>query len=277
LGVKVRGGSRHYVDFGEREIMTEPLVLIADHGAVRLLTLNRPQARNALSRDLIRATYAALTEADADDSVRAVLLTGADPAFCAGVDLKEAQRDGLKYFQEFRSQSCIAAVAKMRTPIVGAINGATFTGGLEMALGCDFLIASERAVFADTHARVGILPAGGMTARLPQVVGLAMARRLSMTGEVVDAARAEHIGLVTEVVPHEKLIERALELAAQIAEVPGPTMLGLKEIYTTGAAAIIDPALASEEKIAFAQHRDFDGLGDQFRKVSERNKRQIDS
>ena len=77
------------------------------------------------------------------------------------MDLKEAQRDGLKYFEEFRSQSCIDAVAKMRTPIVGAINGATFTGGLEMALGCDFLIASERAVFADTHARVGILPGGG--------------------------------------------------------------------------------------------------------------------
>jgi enoyl-CoA hydratase/carnithine racemase len=255
--------------------MTQPLVLIADHGAVRLLTLNRPKARNALSRDLIRATYAALTEADADEAVRAVVLTGADPAFCAGVDLKEAQRDGLKYFQEFRSQSCIAAVATMRTPIVGAVNGATFTGGLEMALGCDFLVASERAVFADTHARVGILPAGGMTARLPRVVGLAMARRLSMTGEVVDAARAQRIGLVTEVVSHERLINRALELAGQIAEVPGPVMLGLKEIYTTGAAAVVDPALAAEEKIAFAQHRDFEGLGDQFREVAKRNKEQI--
>jgi enoyl-CoA hydratase len=256
--------------------VTAALVLVADHGAVRLLTLNRPGARNALSRDLIRATYIALTEADADDSVRAVVLTGADPAFCAGVDLKEAQRDGLKYFEEFRAQSCITAVAKMRTPIVGAINGATFTGGLEMALGCDFLVASERAVFADTHARVGILPGGGMTARLPQVVGLPMARRLSMTGEVVDAARAERIGLVTEVVAHERLVDRALELAGQIAEVPGPTMLGLKEIYTTGAAAVIDRALAAEESIAFAQHRHFEGLGDQFRAVSERNKRQID-
>src|SRR6478672_9233322 len=133
--------------------MNSQLVLLADHGAVRVLTLNRPAARNALSRDLIKASYKALTEADADESVRVVVLTGADPAFCAGVDLKEAQRDGLGYFQEFRSQSCIAAVAKMRTPIIGAINGATFTGGLEMALGCDFLIASERAVFADTHAR----------------------------------------------------------------------------------------------------------------------------
>lgn len=254
---------------------TEQLVLVADHGAVRVLTLNRPEARNALSRGLIRAAYTALTEVDAAESVRAVVLTGADPAFCAGVDLKEAQRDGLGYFEEFRSQSCIAATAAMRTPIVGAINGAVFTGGLEMALGCDFLIASERAVFADTHARVGILPGGGMTARLPQVVGSAMARRLSMTGEVVDAARAERIGLVTEVVAHERLLDRALELATQIAEVPGPVMRGLKEIYTTGAAAVIEPALAAEETIAFAQHRDFGGLGDRFQEVSERNKRQI--
>ena len=204
--------------------MSAEPVLTADHDDVRVITLNRPSARNALGRDLIRATYAALTAADSDESVRAVVLTGADPAFCAGVDLKEAARDGLSYFEEFRSQSCITAVANMRTPVVGAINGATFTGGLEMALGCDFMIASERAVFADTHARVGILPGGGMTARLPQLVGAAMARRLSMTGEVVDAARAERIGLVTEVVAHERLVERAIELASQIAEVPRATM-----------------------------------------------------
>ena len=255
--------------------MTEQLVLTVDHGAVRVVTLNRPAARNALSRDLIRACYTALTAADADESVCAVVLTGTDPAFCAGVDLKEAARDGLSYFEEFRSQSCIAAVAKMRTPVVGAINGATFTGGLEMALGCDFLVASERAVFADTHARVGILPGGGMTARLPQVVGAAMARRLSMTGEVVDAARAERIGLVTEVVAHERLLERAVALAAQIADVPRPTMRSLKEIYTTGAAAVTGPALAAEEKIAFAQHRDFDTIEVQFQAVTQRNKEQI--
>lgn len=252
-------------------------VLCADHGAVRVLTLNRPEARNALSHDLIRALYKALKAADADESVRAVVLTGTDPAFCAGVDLKEAARDGLKYFEEFRSQSCITAVREMRTPIIGAVNGSTFTGGLEIALGCDFLVASERAVFADTHARVGILPGGGMTARLPQVVGLAMARRMSMTGEVIDAARAERIGLVTEVVEHHRLLERAVELAQQIAEVPGPTMLGLKEIYTEGAAAVIDPALAAEARIAFAQHREFGDLGDRFRAVAARNKGQIRS
>ena len=97
--------------------MAEQLVLSVDHGAVRVVTLNRPAARNALSRELIRAAYAALTAADDDESVCAVVLTGTDPAFCAGVDLKEAAREGLSYFEEFRSQSCIAAVAKMRTPI----------------------------------------------------------------------------------------------------------------------------------------------------------------
>ena len=253
----------------------DSLVIRTDLGAVRVLTMNRPAARNALNRDLIRSLYAALKSADVDDSVRAVVLTGADPAFCAGIDLKEAARDGLKNFAEFKSDSCISAVAEMRTPTLGAINGATFTGGLELALGCDFLIASERAFFADTHARVGILPGGGMTARLPQVVGAAMARRMSMTGEVVDAVRAERIGLVTEVVGHDRLLDRAVELAGQIAEVPKPTMLGLKEIYATGAAAVVDPALAAESAIAGAQGHDLAGLEQRRRDVIRTNKSQI--
>jgi enoyl-CoA hydratase len=250
-------------------------VIRTEHGPVCVLTLNRPEARNALNRNLIRALYAALKAADADDSVLAVVITGADPAFCAGIDLKEAARDGLKYFDEFKTQSCITAVAEMRTPIIGAVNGAVFTGGLELALGCDFLVASERAVFADTHARVGILPGGGMTARLPQVVGGAMARRLSMTGEVIDAARAERIGLVTEVVPHERVVHRAVELAAQIAQVPGPTMLGLKDIYVRGSSTVVDPALAAEDDIAGSQEHDLAGLEQRRLDVIKGNKSQL--
>ena len=255
--------------------MTPALVLSDDTGPVRVLTMNRPEARNALSPNLIGTLYAALREADDDASVRAVVLTGADPAFCAGVDLKEAQRLGSVYFEQFQNQSCIRQTGEMRTPIIAAINGAVFTGGLEMALGCDFLIASERAVFADTHARVGILPGGGMTARLPHVVGAAMARRLSMTGEVVDAVRAERIGLVTEVVPHDQLLARAVELAGQIAEVPAPIMASLKEIYVTGSATITDAALAAEQAIAGAQTLDRDGLKDRYADITERNRRQI--
>jgi enoyl-CoA hydratase/carnithine racemase len=255
--------------------MTPTLVLSDDLGPVRVLTMNRPAARNALSPDLIGALYASLSEADDDPSVRVVVLTGTDPAFCAGVDLKAAQRLGPAYFAQFESENCIRRTAEMRKPIIGAVNGAVFTGGVEIALGCDFLIASERAVFADTHARVGILPGGGMTARLPQLVGAAMARRLSMTGEVVDAARAERIGLVTEIVPHDQLMPRAVELAGQVAEIPAPIMDGLKEIYVTGAAAITAPALAAEQAIAGAQTLDRDGLKDRYAEVTARNRSQI--
>jgi enoyl-CoA hydratase len=255
--------------------MTAALVLSDDVGPVRVLTMNRPTARNALSPDLIGAIYTALRDADDDPSVHVVVLTGTDPAFCAGVDLKAAQRLGPEYFEHFQTQNCIRQTSLMRKPIIGAVNGAVFTGGLEMALGCDFLIASERAVFADTHGRVGILPGGGMTARLPQVVGAAMARRLSMTGELVDAARAEQIGLITEVVPHDRLMPRAVELAGQIAEVPASVMAGLKDIYVTGGAATTDAALAAEQAIAGAQTLDRNGLQDRYAAIAERNRSQI--
>lgn len=251
------------------------IVDISDHGAVRLLTMNRPEARNALGSALIEGLFAAMSDADAHDAVRAIVLTGADPAFCAGVDLKEAQELGMGYFEKFQSHNCIAKPAQLCKPIIGAVNGPVFTGGLEMALACDFLIASDRAAFADTHARVGILPGGGMTARLPQVVGAAMARRLSMTGEVVGAHRAEQIGLVTEVVPHERLLSRALELAAQIAEMPAPTMAGLKEIYVRGADTVTKPALAAEQAISKALPPDTAGLAARKDAVAARNKGQM--
>jgi enoyl-CoA hydratase len=251
------------------------LVLCEDRGAVRVLTMNRPEARNALNIDLISALYAALIDADRDASVRAVVLTGADPAFCAGLDLKQAQRDGSAYFERLHAENCITKVAQLSKPVLGAINGAAITGGMEMALGCDFLVASDQAVFADTHARVGILPGGGMTARLPQLVGAGMARRLSMTGEVIDAARAEAMGLVTEVIAHEQLLNRTVELATQICEVAAPIMQGLKAIYRAGAAAVIDPALAAEQTIAANVARPTDGLGQRYRQVAERNRRPI--
>jgi enoyl-CoA hydratase len=246
--------------------MTDDILLIHTDDRVRTLTLNRPQSRNALSAALRDQFFAALADAETDDAVDVVILTGTDPVFCAGLDLKE-----------LGGQSALPDISPrwppLTKPVIGAINGAAVTGGLELTLYCDILIASEHARFADTHARVGLLPTWGLSVRLPQKVGIGVARRMSLTGDYLSAEDALRAGLVTEVVPHERLLDRALGLAAQIAEVPGPTMLGLKEIYTTGAAAVVGPGLAAEEKIAFAQHRDFEGLGDQFRAVSERNKR----
>jgi enoyl-CoA hydratase/carnithine racemase len=249
------------------------VLLVQDIGPVRVLTLNRPQARNALSGELITALYRALLAADEDDDVRALVLTGADPAFCAGVDLKQAATEGAAYFGRFRGEDCVNQVGRMRKPVVGAVNGATYTGGLELALGCDFLLASERAVFADTHVRVGVLPGGGLTARLPMLVGQGWARRMSMTGDPVPAALAERIGLVTEVVPHAELRERAIALAAAAAEVPATDMASLKRMYVEGSG--VAAALEIEHGIATAHTTDLAALEARRQAVQERNRRRI--
>ena len=187
----------------------DEILLIDTRDRVRTLTLNRPQSRNALSSELRRRFFAALRDAETDDAVDVVILTGADPVFCAGLDLKE-----LGDSTELPDIS--PQWPPMTKPVIGAINGAAVTGGLELALYCDILIASEQARFADTHARVGLLPTWGLSVRLPQKVGVGMARRMSLTGDYLSAADALRAGLVTEVVPHDRLLEAAREVAASI-------------------------------------------------------------
>ncbi|MHA3022506.1 enoyl-CoA hydratase [Mycobacterium sp. BMJ-28] len=190
--------------------MTSPDVLLVDTtDRIRTLTYNRPQARNALSAELRTTFYAALRAAEADDDVDVVILTGADPVFCAGLDLKE-----LGDTTELPDIS--PKWPPLTKPVIGAINGAAVTGGLEMALYCDILIASEHARFADTHARVGLLPTWGLSVRLPQKVGVGLARRMSLTGDYLSATDALRAGLVTEVVPHEDLLPAARRIAAAI-------------------------------------------------------------
>jgi enoyl-CoA hydratase len=191
--------------------MTDADVLLTETAdRVRTLTLNRPQSRNALSSALRKQFFAALRDAQADDAVDVVIVTGADPVFCAGLDLKE-----LGDTTELPDIS--PKWPPMTKPVIGAINGAAVTGGLELALYCDILIASEQARFADTHARVGLLPTWGLSVRLPQKVGVGMARRMSLTGDYLSAAEALRTGLVTEVVPHDELLPTARRVAASIA------------------------------------------------------------
>lgn len=189
--------------------MTDDILLIHTDERIRTLTLNRPQSRNALSAALRDRFFGALSEADADEDVDVIVLTGADPLFCAGLDLKE-----------LGGQSALPDISPrwpaMAKPVIGAINGAAVTGGLELALYCDILIASEHARFADTHARVGLLPTWGLSVRLPQKVGVGMARRMSLTGDYLSAADALRAGLVTEVVPHDELLPTARRVAASI-------------------------------------------------------------
>ena len=180
------------------------VVLVEHHERVATVTLNRPEARNALSQELRRALWKTIGDLDADDGVAAIVLTGADPAFCAGLDLKELAEGGEALSEtgatgdESTTRGPIPAIT---TPLIGAINGVAITGGFEVALACDFLVASERARFADTHARVGIMPGWGLTVLLPEAVGLRRARELSATGNFLDAETALAWGLVNHVVP----------------------------------------------------------------------------
>ena len=186
----------------------------------------------------------AFGDADDDPNVAAVVLTGRDPAFCAGLDLKDLAKtyDDLSVAprsgggggvggDKHRVQIRRGLIPDTTIPIIGAVNGPAVTGGLELALGCDFLIASERATFADTHARVGVLPVGGLTIRLPQLIGVNRARQMSLTGNFVDAVTASSWGLVNEVVLHADLISRCLELGRTIAESESSTIGELRAMY----------------------------------------------
>ncbi len=188
---------------------TTDILLVDTRNRIRTLTLNRPAARNALSSALRTRFFAALREAQTDDGVDVVIVTGADPVFCAGLDLKE-----------LGDATVLPDISPkwppMTKPVIGAINGAAVTGGLEIALYCDILIASESARFADTHARVGLLPTWGLSVRLPQKVGVGMARRMSMTGDYLSAEDALRTGLVTQVVPHGELLDTARQIATSI-------------------------------------------------------------
>jgi enoyl-CoA hydratase len=198
------------------------LVEIDVSGGVGVIRLNRPEVRNALSGELTSQLDEAVITLDGREDVRCIVLTGADPAFCAGVDLRALSTElsslGPGAASASASAPRLGLLPEHDTPMIGAINGAAVTGGLELALGCDILLASERARFADTHARVGVMPGGGLTVRLPQLIGIDRARRMSLTGDFIDAETALAWGLVVEVVPHETLLQRAEALALAVVD-----------------------------------------------------------
>ena len=200
------------------------LVLVEVSDGVATVTLNRPEARNALNRALTHALWDATGTAGDDPNVAAVVLTGADPAFCAGVDLKEVAgqtppSDDPRppgHGPERDTNGLYRFLPLIDKPIIGAINGVAVTGGFEVALQCTFLVASERARFADTHARVGIMPGGGITVLMAQSLGWRRAVELSLTGNFLSADDALRLGLVNHVVPHEELVPFARRLAADV-------------------------------------------------------------
>lgn len=232
--------------------MSEPVLLLEIDDGLAIVTLNRPAARNALDhalREALRQTMAMLRD---DGTVGAVVLTGADPAFCAGLDLKELGRGEHRIAEASGAAGDTPARpwAPLRKPLIGAINGVAITGGFELALNCDFLVASERALFADTHSRVGVMPGWGLTVLLPEAVGLRRARELSATGNFLDAHTALQWGLVNHVCPHASLMDHAIRLGRDILGNDREGVARIMATYTAVAAAPPDERPAVETRMA---------------------------
>jgi enoyl-CoA hydratase len=215
--------------------MSVVLLEIADR--IATVTLNRPEARNALSSEVLRLLPQVLREADASDDVDVIVLTGADPAFCAGLDLKELGSSGGNLSGGAdggaNSDGVRGPFPRLTKPLIGAINGVAITGGFELALNCDFLVASENAKFGDTHSRVGVMPGWGLTVLLPQAIGVRRAREMSFTGNFMSADEALQWGLVNHVVAHADLMPITRQLAADII---GNDQAGVRQIRSTYAA-----------------------------------------
>ncbi|WP_233810393.1 enoyl-CoA hydratase [Paraburkholderia sp. HP33-1] len=224
--------------------------------AVLTLTLNRPGARNALNLALTELLVEALHRFEADESLRVLIVTGTDPAFCAGLDLNDFSAPDAP---RARVAEMIDMWPRISKPVIAAVNGAAITGGLELAMGCDFIIASERARFADTHTKIGALAGGGMTSRLPYIVGPRWAKQISFTSDLMDAATAWRIGLVNEVVSHDQVMERAASLAKTIASRRPDLVATVKRVIDQGALASLGEALQIE-KAALAQRKQSVGM-----------------
>lgn len=236
--------------------MTDQVLLVEKSDGIATVTLNRPQAMNALSRALRQAivqTFAALRD---DPDARVVILTGSGRAFCAGLDLKELGSSTLDDTESaVAGGDVVQALTTFGRPIIGAINGFAITGGFELALACDLLIASTAARFADTHARVGVMPGWGLSQKLSRAVGVYRAKELSLTGNYLSAEQAADWGLVNRVVSPEALLPTCRQLATDMLSCVPEVMLAYKRVIDEGYATTMAEGLKVESRAARDQAR----------------------
>lgn len=223
------------------------LVLLEKRDAYAIITLNRPDEMNALSRDLRQQFVQAFADCTQDENIRVIILTGNGRAFCAGFDLKELGSENSDNAAEEVNNALAWAMAAFDGPIIGAINGHAITGGFEMALACDVLIASENARFADTHARVGILPGWGLSQKLPRLIGMSRAKEISFTGAPVYAQQAYEWGLVNHVYPADQLLDQAVAMAENMCACVPHILKQYKPLIEAGFSMPLNEALQWEE------------------------------
>lgn len=233
----------------------KPLLLEISEG-VATLTLNRPDALNALNRALRGALVERLHELGDRDDVRAIVLMGRGRAFCAGLDVKELRASGSSVAENVEGDDLGAALTGLRTPVIAAVNGLAVTGGFEIVLACDIVLAAESAWFQDTHAKIGLLPGWGLSQRLPRVIGPYRAKEISLTARKVMAREAAGLGFVNRVVPDESLVSEALALARSVAQWPAAHTRRLKSLMDRGYSMPLAEALRFEACEAHSLNQD---------------------
>ncbi|CAM5201499.1 Enoyl-CoA hydratase OS=Castellaniella defragrans (strain DSM / CCUG 39792 / 65Phen) OX=1437824 GN=BN940_17451 PE=3 SV=1 [Castellaniella denitrificans] len=229
--------------------MSESFVKVEVRGRVGLLTLNRPQVLNALSNEVIDELSAAVRAFEADDGIGAMVLTGSQKAFAAGADI--AAMSDWSYMDVYKADYLGGnwdALRRARKPIIAAVSGYALGGGCELAMLCDFIIAAENAKFGQPEIKLGVIPGYGGTQRLPRAVGKAKAMDLVLTARMMDAAEAERAGLVSRIVPVDRLLDEALEAAATIASMPLPAVMMAKECVNRAFEATLNESLLFERR-----------------------------
>ena len=240
----------------------DDILLTEVRDGVATVTLNRPRQMNALSAELRRRLGETLPALGQDDAVAAVIITGAgEKAFTAGVDLKELETAPLTAEELGPDSEINRAFRALGKPTIAAVNGFAITGGLELAINCDILVASTNARFADTHARVGIVPGWGMSQLLPRIIGPVRARYMSYTGNFVDAATARTWGLVLDVLPPEELLPFCRKLGAEIASCDRATLADIRRAIDGGLGGTLEAGLALEGRLSQAATRRMDHAG----------------
>ena len=232
--------------------MTYETLLVEQRGAVTLVTLNRPQALNALNSDVLDDLIAAFAAYEADAGQRCAILTGSgDKAFAAGADIKEmADKPAADfYLEDFFSKWTSDFVKKVRKPWIAAVNGFALGGGCELAMMADFIIASDKAKFGQPEIKLGVAPGMGGSQRLTRAIGKAKAMEMCLTGRMMDAAEAERSGLVARVVAHETLVDEAVKTASLIAAMPPMAAMVNKDMVNAAFETTLDQGLIYERRL----------------------------
>ncbi len=227
--------------------MNNPVLKETQDG-VTIVTLNRPEHMNALSYALRQALGDIFVELRDDEATRVIILTGAGRAFTAGLDLKELGQKGMNNGTSPAGIDLARAISEVGKPVIAAINGYAITGGFELALACDILIASEHARFADTHVRMGVVPGWGLSQRLARLIGSSRAKQLSFTGNYLDAHTAERWGLVNQVLPAAELLPFCVQMAKDICSVDPSTLKAVHRLIDFGWEHSLEEGLQEERE-----------------------------